>query len=99
MEDEVRQRILQILDTKGVTISAFAKKNGENQSKMSKQIKHSTTISLHTILLLLNQFPNISSEWLLRGTGEMYITEHPSHEERIYRLEQVVNEIINKSHE
>ena len=99
MEDEVRQRISQILDTQGVTISAFAKRNGENQSKMSKQIKHSTTISLHTILLLLNQFPNISSEWLLRGTGKMYITEHPSHEERLSRLEQVVNEIINKSNE
>ena len=98
MEDEVRQRILQILDTKGVTISAFAKRNGENQSKMNKQIKHSTTISIHTILLLLNQFPNISAEWLLRGTGEMYITEHPSHEVRLSRLEQVVNEIINKSH-
>lgn len=96
MEEEIRHRILQVFDNKRVTVSAFAVINKENKSKLSKQIMHSTTISLHTILLILNQYPDVSSEWLLRGKGEMFITEQPSHEERISRLERMVNEISEK---
>lgn len=97
MEEEIRHRILHVLNNKRVTVSAFAVINKENKSKMNKQIKHSTTISLHTILLILNQYPDVSSEWLLRGRGEMFITEQPSHEERISRLERMVDEISEKN--
>lgn len=80
MEDDVRKRIVQFLeDEKGTSVSAFAKSNGENQSKMTKQIKNSTAISLYTILLLMEEYPDLSAEWLLRGTGSMLLTE-PQHE-------------------
>lgn len=92
--EEVRKRIRQVLDKKGTTITAFAKSNGENQSKMSKQIKHDTAISINTILLLLNQYPDVSSEWLLRGKGNMFLTTDANHsglESRVARLEQLIN--------
>lgn len=80
MEDDVRKRIVQFLeDEKGTSVSAFAKSKGENQSKMTKQIKNSTAISLYTILLLIEEYPDLSAEWLLRGTGSMLLTE-PHHE-------------------
>lgn len=80
MEDDVRKRIVQFLeDEKGTSVSAFAKSKGENQSKMTKQIKNSTAISLYTILLLMEEYPDLSAEWLLRGTGSMLLTE-PQHE-------------------
>lgn len=81
MEADVRKRILSFLeDEQKTTVSAFAKRHGENQSKMSKQLKFSTTISLNTILLLLDEYKDLSAEWLLRGTGEMFITDKPAQE-------------------
>lgn len=78
MEADVRKRILLFLEEeKNTTVSAFAKRRGENQSKLSKQLKFSTTISLNTILLLLDEYKDLSAEWLLRGEGPMYITEKP----------------------
>lgn len=80
MEDDVRKRIVQFLeDEKGTSVSAFAKSKGENQSKMTKQIKNSTAISLYTILLLIEEYPDLSAEWLLRGNGDMLISQ-PQHE-------------------
>lgn len=96
MEEEVRKRIRHVLDEKNVKVNTLAVKYKENQSKLSKQIKYKTAISLNTILLLLNEFPYLSTEWLLRGTGEMYISEHPSHEERISKLERLIKDIANK---
>ena len=82
MEADVRKRILLFLEEeKNTTVSAFAKRRGENQSKMSKQIKFSTAISLNTILQLLDEYKELSAEWLLRGEGPMYISDKPAHAE------------------
>lgn len=82
MEADVRKRILLFLEEeKNTTVSAFAKRRGENQSKMSKQIKFSTAISLNTILQLLDEYKDLSAEWLLRGEGPMCITEKPAQAE------------------
>lgn len=79
MEADVRKRILLFLEEeKNTTVSAFAKRRGENQSKMSKQIKFLTAISLNTILQLLDEYKDLSAEWLLRGDGPMYITDMPA---------------------
>lgn len=79
MEADVRKRILLFLEEeKNTTVSAFAKRNGENQSKICRQIKFSTAISLNTILLLMDEYKELSAEWLLRGEGPMYITEKPA---------------------
>ena len=82
MEADVRKRILLFLEEeKNTTISAFAKRNGENQSKISRQIKFSTAISLNTILLLLDEYKDLSAEWLLRGVEPMYISDKPAQAE------------------
>ncbi len=84
MEADVRKRILLFLEEeKNTTVSAFAKRRGENQSKMSKQIKFSTAISLNTILQLLDEYKDLSAEWLLRGEGPMYISDKPTQAETI----------------
>lgn len=83
MEADVRNRIREILNEKGVTVNSLAKEFGENQSKLSKQISLSTTISANTILLVLRKFPDVSAEWLLRGNGTMYIMNHPMPEQPV----------------
>ena len=94
MEEEVRKRIRHVLDEKNVKVNTLAVKYKENQSKLSKQIKYKTAISLNTILLLLDEFPDLSTEWLLRGKGNMFLTTDANHSDielRVARLEQLIN--------
>lgn len=71
MEDAVRQRVKQVLEFKGITLNAISKAMGYPQSNLNKQINSTTSISLRTVLVILDYAKNISAEWLLRGEGEM----------------------------
>lgn len=73
MEELVRQRIKELISfEKNVTLTSLG---GSDAAKMqlSRQINGSTSISLGTILLIVKKIPNVSTEWLLRGVGEMYL--------------------------
>lgn len=56
--------------------SKFADLIGSNPKTVSQQLKGERSISLDTILNILSAFPNVSSEWLLRGLGEMEISDN-----------------------
>lgn len=79
MENDVRKRIQEILSKEKTTVNFLATSSGKNQAKLRNQIMVSTAISLDTILLVLERFPHISAEWLLRGNGDMLISQ-PQHE-------------------
>lgn len=79
MENDVRKRIQEILSKEKTTVNFLATSSGKNQAKLRNQIMVSTAISLDTILLVLEKFPHISAEWLLRGKGAMLISQ-PQHE-------------------
>ena len=74
METAVKQRIKVLLEAKKATLSSIA--NGDTALKMalSRQVNGTTAISQVTISLLLSKFPDLSAEWLLRGTGDMLIS-------------------------
>lgn len=74
METAVKQRIKVLLEAKKATLNSIA--NGDTALKMalSRQVNGTTAISQVTISLLLSKFPDLSAEWLLRGTGEMLIS-------------------------
>lgn len=44
------------------------------QSTLNKQINKETSMSLSTLLVLLDLFSELSAEWLLRGEGSMLKT-------------------------
>lgn len=75
MENDVRQRIKLLLDSKNISINAISKSTGYPQSNLNKQINSTTSISLNTVLVVLDYITDASGEWLLRGTGEMLLTE------------------------
>ena len=79
MENDVRKRIQEVLSKEKTTVNSLATSSGKNQAKLRNQIMVSTAISLDTILLVLERFPLISAEWLLRGNGSMLISR-PQHE-------------------
>lgn len=69
-EDDVRMRIAAIKKEKKWTENSLAK-DPATQKRLNRQLSHDATITLDTILLILAAYPDISADWLLRGTGTM----------------------------
>lgn len=70
--DAVRNRINDVLRGKGLTENSVAAGVSAVQSRLNSQLSHGGKISLDTILRILDACPDVSADWLLRGTGEMY---------------------------
>lgn len=71
MEDAIRQRINEILSFYEITINRFSNGDSALQNRLSRQLSRGSAITSDTICLILSRFSDVSSEWLLRGKGEM----------------------------
>lgn len=76
MEKTVKQRIQAILQKFGSNPTQLAKMYNLNQKTVHNQINENTQLSASIILLILKTYPAISAEWLLRGTGDMIVSEN-----------------------
>ena len=74
-ENSLKQRIIDLLLSQNVSVNLFAKSSGLKQTTLSDQINGESKISAITLTALLEYFPNLSAEWLLRGEGEMLKAE------------------------
>ena len=70
--DNVRTRINTVLKEKKITENSVAAGDSAAQSRLNSQLSHGKKITLDTILRILDACPDVSADWLLRGTGEMY---------------------------
>lgn len=70
--DAVRNRINDVLVEKGLTENSVAAGVSAVQSRLNSQLSHGGKITLDTILRILDACPDVSADWLLHGTGEMY---------------------------
>ena len=86
------QRLKEILGYSGLSVRAFAIKCGISQPTLDKQLKGLRGISIETIMSVLSTFPEISSEWLIRGDGEMIIGTKPNSAE-LDRINKLVDTI------
>lgn len=69
---ELTDRINKIMETnKARSIRDFANMINVKEVTLTKQLNGERAISLDTIVSILSAFPDISSEWLIRGEGEM----------------------------
>lgn len=73
MEDIIRQRIIAIFQEKKTNPTRFSGEDKAMQKRLSRQLNGGSSITSETILGILNTFPDVSAEWLLRGKGEMLI--------------------------
>ena len=74
MENSVNERVKALIDYKKVSINKFAQTLGIGQKLLSNMFIRGTEPSSKTISSILNTFPDISAEWLLRGEGDMIIS-------------------------
>ena len=73
MEEMVKERIKEVLSENSMSITQLANQFNVNQKTLNNQINDTTTLSVSTILLILKAYPDLSAEWLLRGTGKKMI--------------------------
>jgi hypothetical protein len=72
MKNAVTQRVIEVLEIKNITPNALADKLGMYQQTISKQLREDGSgVSLTTVVGMLELFPDLSAEWLLRGEGDM----------------------------
>ena len=82
MEEAVKQRIKEVLNIKGVNVNAFSNLNNKVQTTVNRQINGSSKITFDTINAFLHTYPDVSSEWLLRGHGDMFM--HTEQQKDVY---------------
>ena len=78
-------RIKDIIKLSGLSDRAFALKCGINQPTLFNQLKGIRAISLDTVLSIYKTFPDVSTNWLLLGEGDM-LKSQSRETERINKL-------------
>lgn len=66
------ERIKKIIEEKGLQASSFADKIQVSRGAISHILNERNAPSNDTIKKILENFPDISSDWLVRGEGPMY---------------------------
>lgn len=79
VEKDVKQRVLQVLNECKISVNKLASSFEANTRTLNDQINGSSKISAATLLALAEFCPDVSAEWLLRGSGAMLISQ-PQHE-------------------
>ena len=77
----ILSRIQEIALKEGITIGALERNIGASKGVLSRAINNGTDIQSKWIQIIVENYPNYSSEWLLTGRGEMIKTNviTPSH--------------------
>ena len=91
MEGFVKQRIRDLLVNMNSNPTQLAKKYSLNQKTLNNQINSDVQLSASTILLVLEEFNNVSAEWLLRGKGNMLIVEGKENADDLQELTVIVD--------
>lgn len=75
MEATIYQRIMSILEDKQLSVNALSKMVNMSQTTLNTQLKGERTLSANVVAKVLETFPEVSSEWVMRGVGSMYRKE------------------------
>lgn len=69
-------RVKEVLRAKSKSVREFAELIGVKQVTLNQQLAGDRKLSLDIVQSILNSFEDISSEWLLRGKGDMIKPQH-----------------------
>ena len=76
MKETILERLKAVIAEKSTSASDFSKKIGIAQTTLSNQLKSPRGVSVDVIMLTLEHFSDVSAEWLLRGKGQMLISDN-----------------------
>ena len=69
--DNTLQRLKKFIEFKKLSISSFEKSVGFSNGSFASQLKNNKTIGVDKLEKILNVYPELSSEWVLTGKGDM----------------------------
>ena len=75
MEEILIERIKTFVKAEKLSVNALSKVIKMNQATINNYFIRSRKLSFEFIAAILTAYPTLSAEWLLRGTGEMYLTD------------------------
>ena len=87
-------RIKEVIALSGLSDRAFAIKCGIKQNTLSRQLGGVSEVSASTINTILDNYQEISAEWLLRGKGSMLLQKEET-EPGMEKLKSIVYTIAN----
>ena len=76
MKRTVTERFKELISIKTGSATPFSSEIGISQSTLSCQLNSKTGVQISVITAALNRFPDVSAEWLLRGKGEMILSDN-----------------------
>ena len=71
----INERIKALIEAKGCSVTSFSKKIGIAQTTLNNYFKYNRYPAYETIRAILQTFPDVSAEWLMRGNGGMYVCD------------------------
>ena len=74
--NEIRERILNVFSCFATNINKISDGDTALRNRLTRQINNDAAITIDTIGVILNTYPEVSAEWLLRGKGEMILSEN-----------------------
>lgn len=74
-KEPILLRVEMILKDKQMSETAFAKSIGMSQRTINNYLKGYNRPTLSFAERILDAYPDLSAEWLLRGVGEMYLSQ------------------------
>lgn len=89
MLDGIKERIKKVMRDKGTNPFQLSKGSTSIQQKFGRQINGDSMVTYETIMIILDAFPDVSAEWLMRGEGSMVRGK----EERAAKVESYGKEI------
>lgn len=91
----ILERLKQYIDFKGISVAAFERSIGMANASFGKSLKKQGAIGTDKLENILNIYPDISPMWLLKGEGNMILTNEsaqPAQEPAPTYLLNMVNE-------
>lgn len=80
MEEEVIQRVSELMDAIHLKLRTFSQEIGIPESTLKQQLNgkegRGRGVQMAVIAAILNKYQNLSAEWLLRGKGTMFLHEY-----------------------
>ena len=72
MEVTIYQRVKCVLEDKSISVNALSKQINVAQATLNPQLRGDRTLAANIVEKILEAFPDVSAEWLMRGVGTMY---------------------------
>ncbi|SDQ77517.1 helix-turn-helix domain-containing protein [Flagellimonas zhangzhouensis] len=75
---DIIDRVKQVIEHYGISVSAFADEIGVQRSSMSHLLNGRNKPSLDFVMKLVDSYPEVNLYWLLKGEGEFLVSETPA---------------------